>query len=151
MYSAHDQPENPDHNARQKSCLNSPPPPLPGAPPPAGIDCFSSNLCHLYIVHHSCRPIDVYAAVRRETAETRLVKACAALLFKMRRFSLRSRRWRYQSFWHFILRRPLAFLGGEIIWSRIQAQLPPPPPRARALPPCVVCFPCVIDRPCHRS
>ncbi|KAK9866895.1 hypothetical protein WJX84_006646 [Apatococcus fuscideae] len=58
------------------------------------------------------KPIDVYAAVRRETAETRLVKACAALLFKMRRFSLRSRRWRYQSFWQFILRRPLAFLGG---------------------------------------
>ena len=58
------------------------------------------------------RPINVYAAVRRETAETRLIKACAALLFKMRRFSFRSRRWRFQALWAVVLRRPLAYLGG---------------------------------------
>ncbi|KAK9831565.1 hypothetical protein WJX74_000240 [Apatococcus lobatus] len=58
------------------------------------------------------KPINVYAAVRRETAETRLIKACAALLFKMRRFSFKSRRWRFQAFWATFLRRPLAYFGG---------------------------------------
>ena len=64
--------------------------------------------------HDVFRPINVYAAVRRETAETRLIKACAALLFKMRRFSFKSRRWRCQSFWSVALRKPLAFFGGEL-------------------------------------